>query len=106
MNDSLTADYLQKIIGVLCFSKRLLIWDAYKCHTSQTTRAELVRLKLHTATVPEGCTKFMQAADVARNACFKSNMREYYDTWLSQPAGHEYTRGGNLKPPCRSLLCQ
>ena len=38
MNDSLTADYLQKIIGLLSFSKCLLIWDVYKCHTSQTTR--------------------------------------------------------------------
>ena len=33
-------------------------------------------------------------------------MREYYDAWLSQPAGHEYTRGGNMKAPSRSLLCQ
>ena len=65
MNDSLTADYLQKIIGRLSFSKRLLLWDAYKCHTSEATKAELGRLKLDTAVVPGGCTKFIQAADVA-----------------------------------------
>ena len=106
MNDSLTADYLQKIIGRLSFSKRLLLWDAYKCHTSEATKAELGRLKLDTAVVPGGCTKFIQAADVAWNACFKSHMRGYYDIWLAEPAVHEYTRGGNLKPPSRSLLCQ
>ena len=33
-------------------------------------------------------------------------MRSCYDTWLSEPACHEYTRGGNLKPPSRSLLCE
>ena len=33
-------------------------------------------------------------------------VNNYYDAWLSQPAGHEYTRGGNMKAPSRSLLCQ
>ena len=29
--------------------------------------------------------KYIQAAYVAWNACFKSKMRSHYDTWLSQP---------------------
>ena len=106
MNDMLTADYLRKIIGQLSFSKRLLVWDAYKCHTSEATKAELRRLKVDTAVVPGGCTKFIQAADVAWNACFKAHLHSYYDLWLSEPSVHEYTRGGNLKAPSRSLLCQ
>ena len=32
-------------------------------------------------------------------------MQRHYDTWLSCPAVHEYTKGGNLKPPSRSLIC-
>ena len=35
MNDSLTIDYLHSIIGTLSFTKRLVVWDAYKCHTSE-----------------------------------------------------------------------
>ena len=58
MNDALTAQYLHSIIGFLSF-KRLLIWDAYLCHTSEATRAEVLRMGLHTAIVPGGCTKFI-----------------------------------------------
>ena len=106
MNDSLTTDYLRTIIGQLSFNKRLLIWDAYRCHTSKATQAEATRLRLDTAIIPGGCTKFIQAADVVWNACFKSHMRRQYDTWIAEPDCHEFTRGGNLKPPSRSLLCE
>ena len=106
MNDELTVDYLRTMIGVFSFSKRLLVWDAYKCHTSHTVMAETSQLRLHTAVVPGSCTKYIQAADVVWNACFKSKLRSHYDTWLSQPGVHEFTRGGNMKAPSRSLLCE
>ena len=105
MNDALTIKYLQDIIGVFSFNRRLLVWDAYRCHTSEAVRAETKRLRLHTAIVPGGCTKFIQAADVVWNTCFKSKIRSHYDTWLSDPTCHQFTRGGNLKAPSRSLLC-
>ena len=105
MNDDLTVDYLHSIIGALSFSKRLLVWDAYRCHTSQAVRSETAKLRLHTAIIPGGCTKFIQAPDVVWNACFKSHLRRQYDTWLAEPMCHEFTKGGNLKPPSRSLLC-
>ena len=106
MNNSLTADYLRSIIGSLSFGKRLLVWDAYKCHTSEATQRETKKMNLHTAVIPGGCTKFIQAPDVVWNAPFKSRLRLSYDTWLSEPAVHTYTRGGNMKPPSRSLLCE
>ena len=106
MNDGSTAVYLHSILGSLSFSKRLLVWDAYKCHTSEANRRETTRLKLHTAIVPGGCTKFIQAPDVVWNSCFKSHLRRSYDTWLSEPSVHEYTKGGNMKPPSHSLLCE
>ena len=106
MNDTLTLDYLHSMIGSLSFNKRLLVWDAYKCHTSEATWKETERMKLHTAIIPGGCTKFIQALDVVWNACFKSHIRRSYDTWLSEPCLHEYTKGGNMKPPSRSLLCE
>ena len=64
MNDSLTIDYLQSIIGQLSFNKRLLVWDSYHCHISEAVRAETTQLQLHTAIIPGGCTKYIQAADV------------------------------------------
>jgi len=106
MDDSLTIDYLLTTFGALSFTKCLLIWYAYKCHTSEAVRAETDRLHMHTAIVPGGCTKFIQEADVVWNACFKSHMREYYDAWLADPTGHEFTRGGNTKPPSCSLICE
>ena len=78
------------------------MWDAYSCHTSTAVRAETARLRLHTAIVPGGCTKFIQAADVVWNAGFKS----LYDAWCADPGGHQYTRGVKLKHPSRALLCQ
>ena len=105
MNDALTIDYLRSIIGQVSFNKRLLVWDAYKCHVSQAVRSETTRLRLHTAIVPGGCTNFIQAADVVWNACFKSHMRSH-DTWLAAPECHQYTKGGNMKAPSRSLLCE
>ena len=61
---------------------------------------------LHTATVPGGCTKFTQAADVVWNSCFKGHMRNCYDTWLSCPEIHEYTCGGHMKPSAWPLGCE
>ena len=74
MNDTLTIDYLCSIVGAFSFNKQLLVWDAYCCHTSTAVRAETAHLRLHTAIVPGGCTKFIQAADVVWSACFKSNL--------------------------------
>ena len=106
MNDALTIDCLRNIVGAFSFRTRLLVWDAYHCHTSAAVLAKTARLHLHTAIVLGGCTKFIQVADVVWNACFKSNLRSLYDAWLADPAGHQYTEGGNLKPPSRALLCQ
>ncbi len=105
LNDTLTIEYLRTIIGSFSFSKRLLVWDAYRCHTSVSTRAEMTKLKLHTAVVPGGCTRFIQAPDVVWNSSFKAHLRSLYDTWLADTSNHEFTKGGRLKPASRSLLC-
>ena len=47
MNDELTIEYLHKVLGQLTFTtKRLLIWDAYRCHTSAAVRAECDRMRV------------------------------------------------------------
>ena len=106
MNDSLTIRYLKSIIGALAFSKRLLVWDAYRCHVSEAVRRECDKLRLHTAVVPGGCTKYIQAADVVWTGSFKSHMRSHYDARIAEPVSHQYTRGGNMNGPSHALLCQ
>ena len=71
----------------------LLVWDAYRCHLNDDIRrAECKKLRFHTATVPGGTTKFIQAADVVWNSCFKSHTQSCYDTWLSEPSLHKFTK--------------
>ena len=41
MNDDLTADYLRRVISRLAFKKRILVWNAYRCHLSDSTKKEL-----------------------------------------------------------------
>ena len=41
MNDALTVDYLHSIIGALSFSKRLLVWDAYRAAKSPAFAGDL-----------------------------------------------------------------
>lgn len=60
MNDELTSDYLQKIIGPSFFGKRLLAWDSFRCHISEATKKKLKQLQIDTAVIPGGCTKFIQ----------------------------------------------
>ena len=60
----------------------------------------LKNLNVDQATVPGGCTKYIQAPDVSWNKPFKSRCTEEYDNWL--PNGkHQYTEAGNMLPPPR-----
>jgi hypothetical protein len=52
MNDDLTADYLKRVLGKSLFGKRLLVWDSFRCHISQSTKKALKASGLDTAVVP------------------------------------------------------
>jgi len=62
MNDACTSDYLQKIIGPSFFGKRLLAWDSFRCHMSESTKKKLKELQVDVAIIPGGCTKFIQVS--------------------------------------------
>jgi hypothetical protein len=62
MNDNLTEDYLRKTFGPGFFYRRLLVWDSFRCHISEGTKKILKELKLDTAVIPGGCTKFIQVS--------------------------------------------
>ncbi len=52
MDDDLTDDYLQRVIGQTLFGKRMIVWDAFRCHISNATKAKLRRLKVDSAVIP------------------------------------------------------
>src|SRR4051812_40659715 len=60
MKDEFTADYLERTFGRALFGKRLLVWDAFRCHISDATKEKLKEQGMRHAVVPDGCTKFFQ----------------------------------------------
>lgn len=108
MDDSTTAAYLQKVLGNKPFwgnQNRLLVWDSFRAHISQSTKEILKKLSVDTAVVPGGCTKFVQAPDVYWNASFKAKINDYYDAWLAD-GEKTFTAGGNMRPPALEVVCQ
>lgn len=105
MSDTLTADWLRSVVGKSSATPRLLVWDSYRCHIGAATKAELkCGYNITTATIPGGCTKYVQAPDVMWNQPFKKNLHDAYNQWIVGEADKEFTPGGNLKPPARRLL--
>ncbi|KAG1968293.1 pogo transposable element with KRAB domain [Pimephales promelas] len=105
MNEKLTADWLQRVVGKRNFAPRLLAWDSYRCHISAATKAELKKgYNITTAVIPGGCTKYIHAPDVEWNQPFKASLQESYDNWMAGDVDKEYTVGGNMRAPARRLL--
>lgn len=106
MDNSLTEEFLRRIIGPLSFGKRLLIWDAFRCHLSRETKAGIAELNVHQAVVPGGCTKYVQAPDVCWNQPFKAAITQSHEDWMASGENREYTRSGNPKPPPMMVYLQ
>jgi hypothetical protein len=77
MNDQLTKDYLKRVIGGPgpFGASRLLVWDAFSAHKSESTKEALKALKLEAAIVPGGCTKYIQASSQSSKCKFALELR-------------------------------
>lgn len=104
-DDELTSLYLDRTFGSMSFKKRLLVWDSFRCHISEQTKKKLKAIKLDSAIVPGGTTKFVQPADVSWNHPFKAKIRLYYEEWMMM-GDHEKTKAGNLKAPPMEVYLQ
>ena len=105
-NDQVTIEYLDFLYPNTLFQKqqnRLLIWDAYRCHISESTKGVLHKKNVHTMVIPGGCTSLIQAPDVSWNAPLKAAMRDEYDNWWLN-ADKEYTRFNNIKAPRKEVV--
>ena len=90
MNDELTKCWVQCVLGKLAFTRRLLAWDAFRCHITDSTKEELRLSKVDPVIIPGGCTKYIQVPDVSWNKPFKQNITGKYDEWMAKGI-HEYT---------------
>ena len=82
-NDTSTAAYLTAIFHSRQEHPRLLVWDAFTAHTSNSTKGKCADLSLHTTIVPGGCTGLVQPADVSWNRPFKAHLETKYATWMA-----------------------
>ena len=79
MNEELTLRWCNEILGQFSFRKRLLAWDSYEAQLTDNVKKASTKSKIETVIVPGGCTKYIQAPDVAWNKPFKGRIEEFYD---------------------------
>ena len=101
MNEELTKDWAKCCWGTLGFGRRLLVWDAYKCHLTTDIREVVNKVtRSDVAIVPGGLTSLVQPADVCLNKPFKEKYKELYGEWVS--TGQK--SAGNIRAP-NKLQC-
>ena len=87
MNEALTVQWIDSVWGRLTFQCRLLVWDAYRCHTTDMVKDHIQRhTQSDTCLIPGGLTSQLQPADLSCNKPFKAAYRELYLTSQLQPA--------------------
>ena len=52
MNELTTKTWIEKVWGTLSFQRRLLIWDVYKCHLTDSAKAAVKNTRSDTSLIP------------------------------------------------------
>ena len=68
---------------VLRSSKKLLVWDSFRCHTTTKTKNTTKQKKIISAIILAGCTGIIQVSDVVLNRPFKQHMVDLYSQWIA-----------------------
>ena len=84
MNEDLTRDWMQGVLGKFSFTHRMLAWDSFKCHITDSIKQELAHAKMDPVIVPSGCTMDIQAPDMAWNEPFKTKVTEKCDALMAE----------------------
>ena len=79
MNEDLTRDWVQRVLGKFSFTRQMLAWDSFKCYIIDNIKQELAQSKIDPVILPGGYTKYIQAPEVAWNKLFKAKVTEKYD---------------------------
>ena len=101
MNEDLTKDWVKRGWGNISFGRRLLVWDAYKCHLMDSVYA--VATQSDISVIPGGLTSLVQPADLSWNKPFKEAYKALYNDWLLN-GEKSYTTAGNVRAPSK-LTC-
>ena len=107
MNEDLTKEWIATVwnVSVQPSTKQMLVWDTFKCHFTSSVKSLLQKSNTDLVSVPPGCTKILQPADVCWNAPFKARYRDLYTVWMSA-RNHERTKAGNLRAPSKALMVE
>ena len=111
MNEELTKDWVKRAWGSLSFNRRLLVWDAYRCHIMATVRSVVKQTNTDMSIIPGGLTSQLQPADLCWNKPFKEAYKATSPTLLlamfmlpaKNSACSGFARLGHLFPPTSSL---
>ena len=104
MNEGLTIDWVKRGWGTLSFGRRLLVWDAYKCHLMSIVKDTVDKgARSDISVIPGGLTGIVQPADVSWNKPFKQACKELHNEWLAS-GEKSYTPAGNVRALSK-LLC-
>ena len=103
MNEDPTKDWISRAWGLLNFHRRLLVWDAYRCHIMDSVSNHVRRgANSDISVTPGGLTRHLQPADVSWNKPFKQAYKALYNDWMVS-GEKSYTPAGNLHAPDKAL---
>ena len=103
MNEQLTKDWVDRAWGRLNFQRRLLVWDAYRCHVMSNVASHVTKAtNTDISAIPGGLTSQLQPADVSWNKPFKQAYKAQYNEWMVS-GEKSYTAAGNVRPPDKTL---
>ena len=63
MNEELALLWVNKIVGAFSFNKRLLAWDSYEAHMTESVSWNIKEISMENVIVPGGCTKYIQTPE-------------------------------------------
>ena len=102
MQQETTNAWIEKCWGQLAFRQRFLVWDSYRVHLTDESKAKIKGTNTIMGIIPGGCTKLVQPADVSWNAPFKAAYRELYEAWLQgEDRKTNLTKTGKVLAPSR-----
>ena len=108
MTENATIEWVRKIWASFSFGRRLISWDAFRCHRMPSVKRELKKLRTDIAMIPSGCTGLLQAPDVSWIKPFKASYALLHEKWMNTVGCSEknFTDAGNPRSPSKLEICQ
>ena len=104
MNEQLTEEWIDSVVGRFAFGRKLLSWNSFRCHISDSVREKLKAFNEDAVVVPGDCTKYVQATVVSWNKPFKAAMTEKYDEGVRSLSGHAIFTTRRHTANCRTTV--